>query len=446
MVNRTGLKLAYSSKGLFKGVSAVAGQNLHGNIPMSPEEAGIAAASAARRASISSDQSSTAQQSQGPSPGSEFMRRQSGTASPSAARPPAEDALIAKPLMFSFGSYDLRNRALVRVEGAGWSRQLSFDTLGSAAELVLPSASKAADTHLGIEIEPGHGRYSHTRVVTFTSRYVVKNMTGMSLQYRTVYNTASAAIIENEARQPLHTLHRARRRLLTIADVKKSGDGQPLATAVKECLWSAPFSVDDVGRVFVRLPVTAGAHASAASAGRNEILVKIDIMLEGACLFVIMQRADAYWPYLVENKTPTDIAIWQYLEKHHQSGGSSSQQADGGGAQHAPPLEGAGVAAADFGERKYVVKAGQALDYAWDVPTAATKLLVISAQGSTRRVSLQEIGEQRPFVYGKPPLPSRRGTHSAALAPIPAASMLAGGRTLADYTMNIEVAAVGPRQ
>ncbi|KAJ1797891.1 Vacuolar protein sorting-associated protein 13, partial [Coemansia sp. RSA 2399] len=449
MVNRTGLKLSYSSKGLFKGVSAVAGQNPHGNIPMSPQEASIAAA--ARQTSISSDRSSLGQHSQRLSSGNEFIRRQSDTASllsgasaPSSL-PPAEDALIAKPLMFSFGSYDLRNRALVRVENAGWSRQLSFDTLGSAAELVIPSASKVSDTHLGIEIEPGHGRYSHTRVVTFTSRYVVKNMTGMSLQYRTVYNTESAAIIENEARQPLHTLHKARRRLLTIADVKKNGEGQPLATGVKDSLWSAPFSVDDVGRVFVRLPVNGGDHGSAASAGRNEILVKVDIMLEGACLFVIMQRADDYWPYLVENKTSTDITIWQYLEKHHQSGGSSSQQADGS-LQNVPPLEGTGVAVADFSERKYTVKAGQALDYAWDVPTAATKLLVISAQGSTRRVSLQEIGEQRPFVYGKPPLPTRRGTHSTGMALIPASSALAGGRTLADYTMNIEVAAVGPRQ
>ncbi|KAJ1666119.1 Vacuolar protein sorting-associated protein 13 [Coemansia sp. RSA 1646] len=446
MVNRTGLKLSYSSKGLFKGVSAVAGQNPQGNIPMSPQEASTAAA---RQASISSNRSSLTQQSRRLSPGNEFLRRQSGASSSLLGG--TEDALITRPLMFSFGSYDFRNRALVRVGNSDWSRPLSFDTLGSASELVIPSASRFSDTHLGIEIEPGQGRYSHTRVVTFTSRYVVKNMTGMCLQYRTVYNTESAAVIENEERMPLHTLHKARRRLLTIADVKRNSlDQQPLATSVKDSRWSAPFSIDDVGRVFVRLPVDSGDHASAASAGRNEILVKIDIMLEGACLFVIMQRADEYWPYLVENKTSTDITIWQYLEKHHSGSGSGTNQTDSGGgaggSQNAA-LEGTGVAVADYGERKYVVKAGQMLDYAWDVPTAATKLLVINAQGSTRRVSLQEIGEQRPFVYGKPPLPARRGTHSTAMTLISTSTAATlAGRTLADYTMNIEVAAVGPRQ
>ncbi|KAJ2817582.1 Vacuolar protein sorting-associated protein 13, partial [Coemansia erecta] len=135
MVNRTGLKLFYSSKGFFKGVSAVAGQELQRN---APREANRDQRGANRDLQLES------------------------------APVPAGAETDARPLMFSFGSYDLKNRALVRVADSEWSRPLSFDALGSAAEVVIPAAERLADIHLGIQIEPGRGRYSHTRVVTFT--------------------------------------------------------------------------------------------------------------------------------------------------------------------------------------------------------------------------------------------------------------------------------------
>ncbi|KAJ2739710.1 Vacuolar protein sorting-associated protein 13, partial [Coemansia sp. Cherry 401B] len=411
MVNRSGLRLFYSSKGFFKGVSAVAGQNLQRNAPLEAESAPV-------------------------------PENASGSRS--------DDAMAAQPLMFSFGSYDLKNRALVRVADWDWSRPLSFDALGSAAEFIIPSADKLSDTHLGIQIEPGRGRYSHTRVVTFTSRYVVKNVTGMSLQYRTVYNTTSAALIADGERQPLHTLHRARRRLLTVACAPRGAAAQPSVSAGQ---WSAPFSIDDVGRVYVRMPVSR-ADALASDSGRNEVLIKIDIILEGACLFVILQREDKCWPYLIENLTHTDIVVWQHQEKHADAQASTSISTGGGSGAYMAAGQGSpvrraitqpsatsGAPAPLSGERKYLVKAGESLDYAWDVPTAQSKLLMVSAQGSVRKVSLQEIGEQRPFVYGRPPMPP-----AAPARRNPMAVTLANQRAIAEYTMNIEVVASGPRQ
>ncbi|KAJ2823705.1 Vacuolar protein sorting-associated protein 13, partial [Coemansia sp. 'formosensis'] len=235
MVNRTGLRLLFSCKGLFKGRSDIAGQHISGNMPLEPHQ----------------------------SPGFE--------------RPLPNDA---RPLMFSFGSFDLRNRALVRVPGSEWSKPLSFDALGSCAEVVIPLSDRLNDAHLGLEIEPGRGRYSHTRVVTFTTRYVVKNATGIALQYRSPYNTAQATVLPDGTRQPLHTLLRARRRLLTIAAALSDAQGRA-APGVRDGQWSAPFSIDDVGRLFVRLP----------SEDEEEVLVRIDVVLDGACLFVVMQKA-----------------------------------------------------------------------------------------------------------------------------------------------------------
>ncbi|KAJ1822144.1 Vacuolar protein sorting-associated protein 13 [Coemansia sp. RSA 2598] len=438
MVNRTGLKLFYSSKGFFKGVSAVAGQNVNSNMPLPPADA--------------SSGCSGRRHSRDVSPQNEFVRRQSGLGNFVNSD---DDALVSRPLMFSFGSYDLRNRALVRVSDADWSRPLSFDALGSSSEVIVPSSDKLADTHLGIEIEPGRGRYSHTRVVTFTSRYVVKNMTGVPLQYRTVYNTTSASLLNDGERRPLHTLHRARRRLLTIAPASRDSRGNYVAS-VRAAKWSSPFSIDDIGRVYIRMPVDASVDES------SEMLVKVDIIMEGACLFVIMQRETRYWPYMIENNTHTDIVVWQYMEKqgHSDHGASSSAGVQGGQLVQArrsssaqlsssspspsPPPQLIAGAHHGHSERQYLVRAGETLDYAWDVPTASTKLLVISAQGSTRRISLQEIGEQRPFIYGKPQLPPRRSTGSSALSSSAAAAL--ASRAISEYTMNIEVVAAGPRQ
>ncbi|KAJ2722137.1 Vacuolar protein sorting-associated protein 13 [Coemansia sp. Benny D115] len=435
MVNRTGLKLFYSSKGFFKGVTAVAGQNVNSNQPQGP--------------SIAGGRSSN--------PPNEFVRHPTSLGAAIGGR--VRDDIGSRPLMFSFGSYDLRNRALVRVSDSDWSRPLSFDALGSSSEFVIPSNNKLADTHLGIEIEPGRGRYSHTRVVTFTSRYVVKNMTGLTLQYRTVYNMTSSELLRDGERQPLHTLHRARRRLLTIAEARINSMGEPVAS-VQDGRWSSPFSIDDIGRVFVRLNVKPKDRGPTAE---EEVLVKIDIIMEGACLFVILQKEDKYWPYQIENNTPTDVVVWQYLEKHQKSAEGAVLAGSGNNNQLAhdppalarssnaqlspspsPPPQQTSSSVSGVNERHYVVRAGESLNYAWDLPTAQNKLLVISAQGSTRRISLQEIGEQRPFIYGKPTLPPRRGTGSSGLSATAAAAL--ANREIAECTMNIEVVAAGPKQ
>lgn len=444
MVNRTGMKLYYSSKGFFKGMSAVAGQNTGSNSPLPPVDS----------SDINSD--NMVWSSGGVGTGSsnvanEFVRNPPNLDSVTAGS--NNDAVIAHPLMFSFGSYDLRNRALVRASDSEWSRPLSFDALGSSAEVTIPKGDKIRDIHLGIDIEPGRGRYSHTRVVTFTSRYVIKNLTGLPLQYRTVYNTETSVLLKDGERKPLHTIHRARRRLLTIADALVGNEGQPRAS-VRNSRWSAPFSIDDVGRVFVRLPGENNDR------DEEEVLLKIDIVMDGASLFVILQREERYWPYMVENNTQVDIMVWQYQEKYGNNAAASSATGYNSG-RESPLVGGTNSGSADATpeipaaaarlvsaptDKKYLVRAGERLNYTWDVPTAANKLLVVSAQKSTRRVSLQEIGEQRPFVYGKPPLPPRRNTTTSTVSMSGVAAAARANKALMEYTMNVEVVASGARQ
>ncbi|KAJ1939026.1 Vacuolar protein sorting-associated protein 13, partial [Linderina macrospora] len=170
------------------------------------------------------------------------------------------------------------------------------------------------------------------------------------------------------------------------------------------------------------------------------MLVKVDVVMEGACLFVILQHEPRYWPFRIENNTEVDITVWQYRERasDQQPDQTSSSPMIGRIPSITPagsPSPGRPSEPSDGAEKRYKVAAGQTLNYAWDRPTASRKLLVLSAMGKTRRVSLQEIGEQTPFEFAKPALPPRRGASPATFA-----------NALAHTTMNVDVVASGASQ
>ncbi|KAJ2694413.1 Vacuolar protein sorting-associated protein 13, partial [Coemansia spiralis] len=145
-----------------------------------------------------------------------------------------------------------------------------------------------------------------------------------------------------------------------------------------------PLSIDEVARVHLRVPLPR-AEAQQRGAAADEMLLRADVLLEGASLFVVLQREERGWPYRIENRATVDVVVWQHADRGEPA-------------------------------RRYAVPAGRDLDYAWDQPTAEVKQLVVSVRGATRRVSLQEIGEQQPLAYA------------------------------ANAGLSIEVAADGPRQ
>lgn len=66
----------------------------------------------------------------------------------------------ALPLMFSYPNDDRQNRAILRVTDSSWSKPQSFDAIGSAVEVVLPSSNKTTEIHIGISVEEGEGKVS----------------------------------------------------------------------------------------------------------------------------------------------------------------------------------------------------------------------------------------------------------------------------------------------
>ena len=61
----------------------------------------------------------------------------------------------AVPYMFSFPSDEHQNRAILKVGDSSWSRPQSLDAIGSNVDVVLPSATKQTEIHIGITIQEG---------------------------------------------------------------------------------------------------------------------------------------------------------------------------------------------------------------------------------------------------------------------------------------------------
>ncbi len=69
-----------------------------------------------------------------------------------------EEGRKALPLLFSFGSDEGQNRAILKVGDSNWSKPQSFDAVGSSVEVIVPSPDKQGEMHLGLSVMEGEGK------------------------------------------------------------------------------------------------------------------------------------------------------------------------------------------------------------------------------------------------------------------------------------------------
>ncbi|KAJ1967345.1 Vacuolar protein sorting-associated protein 13, partial [Dispira parvispora] len=264
----------------------------------------------------------------------------------------------ATPFMFSYESYEPRNRCLVRFAGGEWSKPLSFEVVGSLTEVVIPSADSVAPSslHLGISVEPGPGRYSRTKMVTFTPRYVLKNTLDQDLNFREVGSPRSTRLGAHQ-RVPLHFIHQLQEKQLTINFPGLNN------------FWSAPFLIDQVGELYVKLNTTR----------LERVLIRVDIVLEGPCIFILFSKVEGAWPYRIENLSETEVTLYQYDPSLRE----------------VP----ANMLASSTLVKKYRLPPGRTMSYSWDLPSMKEKQLVLNVRGRERKVDIQQIGTLVPFKF-----------------------------------------------
>ncbi|CAG8518582.1 8655_t:CDS:10 [Ambispora gerdemannii] len=268
---------------------------------------------------------------------------------------------MAAPYMFSYPSDEIRNRALLKVGDSNWSRSLSFEAVGSFMEVVIPSAQRMEEIHVGVSIQEGDQKYKKIKIVTFTPRFILKNNTNEDLNFREP-GSSNFTLLASKDRAALHFLKQGDVKQLTIC---YPGHSNP---------WSAPFNINELGRVHVKM----------GKKDQEPGLIRTEILLEDATIFIIFSKEEGKWPYRVENFSDVDVVFYQ--QDPHRREASASR----------PSMP------------KYHLAPGNSEPYSWDSPAIKDKRLVLNVNDHERLINIQEIGSLVPFKY-----PSKEGGHKA---------------------------------
>lgn len=263
----------------------------------------------------------------------------------------------ARPKMWSFNQEDdPGNRARIRVSDSKWGEKLSFDALGSAYEVSLLGASRHTEIALGIDVAQGQGKYNLTKIIDISPRFIVKNNLRHAIEFKEPGQSNFSLTVRPNEIEAIYFLQRFQEKQLCVR------------ICGEEEQWSSSFVISNVGRTHVKL----------FSRTRGTTLLRIDVMLEQATLFLHVEHAGKQWPYSVRNFTQFDLTFFQ-----------SSPYVDDQGVEQTPHPQ--------FQPIKYRLPAKSVMSYAWDFPAAPVKELVLTCNKRERRVQLAEIGVLHPM-------------------------------------------------
>ncbi|KAF9431274.1 hypothetical protein BGZ94_003589 [Podila epigama] len=266
----------------------------------------------------------------------------------------------ALPLMFSYGKTENGNRMLVQVGGTSqWSRPVSFEAVGSIMEIAVQAMDRPEDIHLGVNVELGKGKYALTKVVTITPRFIVKNNLDEDLSFRE-FGSNYTTLLPAHQRVPLRYLRQGQQKLLSLR--------LPGVTS----RWTAPFNIDEMGKIHVSIVRSDGVVE----------LIRVQVMMEVATVFIVLHKEEGRWPYRIDNRSSWDISFCQHSSNRNDGSASASTASFSSNAA-----------------KQYKLKAGDSMAYSWDLPYMKEKALVLTVNGREREVSLQEIGSLVPFKF-----------------------------------------------
>ncbi|MCJ1472238.1 hypothetical protein MMC13_000885 [Lambiella insularis] len=270
----------------------------------------------------------------------------------------------ALPYMFSYPSDDRKNRALLKIGNSTWSKPQSFDAIGSSFDAVIPSSTSRSEMHVGISVAEGEGKYKLTKIVTVAPRFIIKNKIGEQMQVREPGSSNIKNVAQGEL-LPLHFLRQVPEKQICLCF---SGVNNQ---------WSSPFNISNVGTVHVKL----------AKAGQRQKLVRVEVILEAATIFLHLSIETKHWPFSMRNESDTEFMFYQTnpnIAEDEEDRGSGWK-----------PI-------------RYRLPPRSIMPYAWDYPAAKFKELVITANGKERHVKLAEIGNLIPMKI--PPSQGSRQT------------------------------------
>jgi vacuolar protein sorting-associated protein 13A/C len=259
----------------------------------------------------------------------------------------------ALPLMFAFNGDGERNRVLLKVGDSNWSKPQSFDAIGSTTDVVLPSSSHNTEVHVGISIDNGEGKYKLTKVVTLAPRFVLKNRMSEEMQVREPGSSQVMTLKPGELKA-LHFLQKSMQKQLCLCFPGLNNQ------------WSSPFTISDLGTTHVKL----------AKVGQRQKLIRVEVLMEDATIFLHMSIETKHWPFSMRNESDMEFMFWQANPNIDED---DTEDRSG------------------WRPIRYRLPPRSIMPYAWDYPAARLKELIVSANGRERHIKLAEIGNLIPM-------------------------------------------------
>lgn len=148
----------------------------------------------------------------------------------------------------------------------------------------------------------------------------------------------------------------------------RAGAGQQLSMCYPGVnnQWTSPFNISNVGTVHVKI----------AKARQRQQLVRVDILMEQATIFIHMSIETKHWPFSMRNESNVEFLFWQanpYTDEDEEDQGSGWK-----------PI-------------RYRLPPRSVMPYAWDFPAAKLKEIVLSSNRKEKAVKLAEIGNPPPM-------------------------------------------------
>ncbi|KAI8877271.1 DUF1162-domain-containing protein [Backusella circina FSU 941] len=263
-----------------------------------------------------------------------------------------------EPFMYSYPSISNSNRTLLQVGRSEWSQPLSFEAVGSVYDVALPVTHLSEEVHIGVSVQEGQGGFKATKVITVAPRFVLCNQTGENIRFR-VPETKNDTLLESKQRVALYNIRVQNEKQLTI---KLEGFSNA---------WSAPFNIQDIGTVHVRL---------SNDYGKPDTLIRISIVLQDATVFILLDKeSEDNWPYLLVNNTDEDMMFYQEDPVILRD-------------DYAPTTRNPRI-------KRYRLPKQQFVPYSWDLPAYKDKKIMLNINGRERSINLHEIGTLLPFRH-----------------------------------------------
>ncbi|CAI4045614.1 hypothetical protein SKDZ_12G0190 [Saccharomyces kudriavzevii ZP591] len=264
------------------------------------------------------------------------------------------------PKMFSFDKEDDKsNRARIRFKESEWSSKLSFDAIGQSFDASVSIKDKEQESNLGINISEGKGKYLLSKVIEIAPRYIISNTLGIPIE---ICETGSIDIqkIEPNITKPLYRMRNIVDKQLVVKFLGGNSD------------WSQPFFIKNVGVTFLKV-LKDSRHR----------LLKIEILLDKATIFIRIKEGGDRWPFSIRNFSDHDFIFYQRDPRKVSDPYKNDQSSDPSNRNFKPIF--------------YRIPSKSIMPYAWDFPIAEEKYLVIESGTRLREVRLAEIGELPPL-------------------------------------------------